>query len=129
MHVLARRWRPRGVTPVRLLDSRSEPLQAVATSLWQSRPNHARPNTSSPGDQACRKDRPFWCDSADEAVRDSFVPISLCGHMLQPAHTCRIIVAFFAERVGRLSATLEIPVKSTPPRTVALSAEVIPLRQ
>ena len=68
MHVLARRWRPRGVTPVRLLDSRSEPLQAVATSLWQSRPNHARPNTSSPGDQACRKDTPFWRDSAEPSA-------------------------------------------------------------
>jgi hypothetical protein len=49
--------------------------------------------------------------------------------MLQPAHACRIIVAFFAERLGRLSATLEIPVKSTPPLTVSLSAEVFPLRQ
>ena len=48
---------------------------------------------------------------------------------LLPAHACRIIVAFFAERLGRLSATLEIPVKSTPPLTVALSAEVFPLRQ
>ena len=65
----------------------------------------------------------------DEAARDSFVPISLCGHMLQPAHACRIIVAFFAERLGRLSATLEVPVKSTPPLTVSLSAEVFPLRQ
>src|ERR1700678_4667673 len=55
IHVLARRRRPRGVTPVRLPDSRSKPLQSVATSLWQLRSNHARSNTSPHGDQDCRK--------------------------------------------------------------------------
>jgi probable HAF family extracellular repeat protein len=64
-----------------------------------------------------------------EEARHSFVPLSLCGHTLQPAHSCRIVVAFLAEHLGRFSATLEIPAKPTNPPTVALSAEVIPLRE
>lgn len=62
-------------------------------------------------------------------ARHSFVPVSFCGHTLQPAHSCRIIVAFIAEHVGRLSATLAIADHATNPLTVALSAEVVPLRE
>jgi hypothetical protein len=63
-----------------------------------------------------------------EVARDSFVPISLYGHTLEPAHS-RIVVVFIAEQLGRLSATLEIPVKTQNPLMVPLNAEVIPLRQ
>ena len=64
-----------------------------------------------------------------EAARDSFVPISLCGHTLEPSHSCRVVVVFIAEQLGRLSATLEIPTKTQKPLLVPLNAEVIPLRQ
>jgi probable HAF family extracellular repeat protein len=64
-----------------------------------------------------------------EQARHSFIPISFCGHKLQPKHSCRIVVVFIAEHVGRLSATLEIRTKPSNPLTVALSAEVIPLRE
>jgi probable HAF family extracellular repeat protein len=64
-----------------------------------------------------------------EEARRSFVLISFCGHTLQPAHNCRIIVIFVAEYVGRFSATLEISAKTANPLTVALSAEVIPPRK
>jgi hypothetical protein len=62
-------------------------------------------------------------------ARDSFVSISLCGHTLEPAHSCRIVVVFIAEQLGRLSATLEIPTKTQNPLMVPPNAEVIPLRQ
>jgi probable HAF family extracellular repeat protein len=64
-----------------------------------------------------------------EEARDSFVPISLCGRVLEPDHSCRIVVIFIAERLGRLSATLEIPTKGASPLMVALNAEVIALRR
>lgn len=64
-----------------------------------------------------------------EEARHGFLPLSFCGHTLQPAHSCRIVVVFLAEHLGRFSATLEIPTKPANPLTVALSAEVIPLRE
>jgi probable HAF family extracellular repeat protein len=63
-----------------------------------------------------------------EEARRSFVSISFCGHTLLPAHSCRIIVAFVAEYLGSISATVEISAKTENPLTVALSGEVIPLR-
>jgi hypothetical protein len=65
----------------------------------------------------------------DEAARGSFFPIDLCRRTLEPAQSCRVVVALFAERVGRLSATLAIPTKAARPLMVELTAEVIPLRQ
>jgi probable HAF family extracellular repeat protein len=65
----------------------------------------------------------------NEEARRSFVPISYCGHTLQPAHSCRIIVIFVAEYVGSFSATLQISANTANPLTVALSAEVIPPRK
>jgi probable HAF family extracellular repeat protein len=64
-----------------------------------------------------------------EEVRHSFIPISLCGRDLAPTQSCRILVALFAKRPGRLSATLEIPTVAEHHLDVSLNAEVVPPRQ
>jgi probable HAF family extracellular repeat protein len=62
-------------------------------------------------------------------ARDSFFAASACGPSLQPGHSCRIEVAFFAQHLGHSAATVEIPVKDSKPLVVQLSADVVELRR
>ncbi|MGD0505209.1 MAG: choice-of-anchor D domain-containing protein [Steroidobacteraceae bacterium] len=55
-----------------------------------------------------------------------FTPISLCGRTLEAGRSCEIVVVLFAEHLGSLSATLNIPNDAvTSPQSVSLSAGVI----
>jgi probable HAF family extracellular repeat protein len=58
--------------------------------------------------------------------RHDLTPISLCGPTLDTGRSCEIIVVLFADQLGSLSATLNIPNDAvTSPQSVALSATVI----
>jgi hypothetical protein len=57
--------------------------------------------------------------------RRDFTPISLCRRTLDAGQRCEIIVVLFANQLGSLSATLNIPNNAvTSPQSVALSATV-----
>jgi probable HAF family extracellular repeat protein len=60
---------------------------------------------------------------------DEFTPLSFCPSSLAVGKKCAIIVVFFADDLGSLSATLNIPNNAVEsPQTVPLSATVIPRR-
>ena len=59
------------------------------------------------------------------ADSDDFTPISFCGSSLAPGKSCTIVVAFFADNLGALSATLDITDSAAgSPQTVALTGNV-----
>jgi CSLREA domain-containing protein len=59
------------------------------------------------------------------ADRNNFTPLSFCPSSLAVGKSCAIIVVLFADNLGSLSATLNIPNNATTsPQAVALSATV-----
>jgi probable HAF family extracellular repeat protein len=59
------------------------------------------------------------------ADRDDFFPFSLCPSSLAAGKSCQIIVVLFADNVGSLNSTLNVPNNATgSPQSVTLSANV-----